>query len=1009
MTKTNRRYRPGRQYAPGGFLNFGMDKDDRQNFGNVAGVAGAMGSGIIDAAAYRNDLGNMSTGAMTASSALKGAAAGAALGPAGAIVGGVLGAGMGLLQGSRLRRDERGIRSAQRRETLTGQNNYSAALIGANPELTGGVRGASMFRNGGNMQTHSIVDYLDSIGQDSSQAARKKLAEQHGLQGYNYSAEQNLQLLGMLRSGQPPAAPPATTLPRPPAKPVAAAKPFIQPALDKMGDAVSTLLSRPQGAPKKQAAPAPPPVPLQMEKPSLAPAVNSTAVQRPPILSRPAATSGQDALEQLNDGVTMVKNWWDRQQSKKDETLHEAASTIRRPDYNPTVVTGDTIPDGKRQYHLPEVLDLNNMRFGTRNRGDRKPLETPGGVVTTFNKFTPASQYFRASKDPDNATYIGIDRQGRLKTGGRKDFGDDDQVTRTFSNKVVDFNRDANGATRLVNADPKASKTMLSPSIRVLGDDGKTTTDGRLSLLVPKNKDTRSFGSVTGGRYIFKTPDGEQKLVSGSLEDLQKQFYQMKGKHPYLEVITLDNGSYSRGLRTRDGKLSAEDQKSYDLQNASGGNFAYIQPSNYSDSKQQYKEYYTPTPNVRTRNDASYKAGHSDINEDKAIVLHHTGSTDPKTADADVRSIFMKPGGNSAHVVIGFDGTRTRYANPDQVAFHAGVSKFKGRDNVNDFSVGVEFQGDTNKKPLTDRQINSFVEYALPLIRAKKMSLDDITTHHIIAGERKPDINDRDYQRIRAVLKSKGVYATGGELKRPATAASYDPQQYASFGDKGPLAFNQGWTPHIAAAGSTTYLNRYGLLNKVVIPGDSRPGSVGLITRGNRFDVTAMDADGKPFGEKLVSGGSYEDVDKYLSSTGNVIAQRSNQILSRPEAGTTAMKFAGGGAINAPLTEAVTEGGTSTPLSSDSVEFKGPSHAAGGIQLPQVGAEVEGGETAKGSFVFSKELGFAKLHRPLAKAIGKIELKPATPDRKTALSLLRAREGRLAQAQETYKQVHGIQ
>ena len=62
----------------------------------------------------------------------------------------------------------------------------------------------------------SIVDYLNSLGQDSSQANRKKLAAQYGISNYNYSAEANTALLNAMRSGKTPSTPatpatPATT------------------------------------------------------------------------------------------------------------------------------------------------------------------------------------------------------------------------------------------------------------------------------------------------------------------------------------------------------------------------------------------------------------------------------------------------------------------------------------------------------------------------------------------------------------------------------------------------------------------------------------------------------------------------------------------------------------------------------------------------------------------------------------------------------------------------------
>lgn len=109
------------------------------------------------------------------------------------------------------------------------------------------------------------------------------------------------------------------------------------------------------------------------------------------------------------------------------------------------------------------------------------------------------------------------------------------------------------------------------------------------------------------------------------------------------------------------------------------------------------------------------------------------------------------------------------------------------------------------------------------------------------------------------------------------------------------------------------------------------------------------------------------------------------------------------------ISSQLTQGGDAEPLNSQSTEIKGNSHAQGGVQIPQLGAEVENGETTTGNFVFSKELGFAKLHRPIAKAIGKIEKKPSTTDRRNALQLLKGQEERLALSQEQYKLQNGMQ
>ena len=51
------------------------------------------------------------------------------------------------------------------------------------------------------MAVGSIVDYLKSIGQDSSYSSRKNLASQYGISNYSGTASQNTNLLKALQSG----------------------------------------------------------------------------------------------------------------------------------------------------------------------------------------------------------------------------------------------------------------------------------------------------------------------------------------------------------------------------------------------------------------------------------------------------------------------------------------------------------------------------------------------------------------------------------------------------------------------------------------------------------------------------------------------------------------------------------------------------------------------------------------------------------------------------------------
>ncbi|GEK88874.1 LysM domain-containing protein [Alkalibacterium putridalgicola] len=51
---------------------------------------------------------------------------------------------------------------------------------------------------------NSIQKYLESIGEDGSFEARKRRAEELGIKGYKGTAEQNLQLIGIIRDGNKP-------------------------------------------------------------------------------------------------------------------------------------------------------------------------------------------------------------------------------------------------------------------------------------------------------------------------------------------------------------------------------------------------------------------------------------------------------------------------------------------------------------------------------------------------------------------------------------------------------------------------------------------------------------------------------------------------------------------------------------------------------------------------------------------------------------------------------------
>lgn len=483
----------------------------------------------------------------------------------------------------------------------------------------------------------------------------------------------------------------------------------------------------------------------------------------------------------IGEAVNIVKNGISRAIDKRNGAENDPVSNFVIPGgsdtstkylLRPGSITGDTIKTfnqrvSPQQYIIPESLDVNEFTFGYRNRGDNTPIQSEAASITAFNNFLPYGRHKAGYQ-----TYIGIDSNGKLKVGDISQFGTGDFLTGTYSNEIASFMKDKNGNIVM-------SKSIKNPQQNqpayIVWDNGKLVEKPRgqaINVLVRKDDPVgNQYGNVTGGRVLVKVGD-ELRLLSGSVQDIDRQFEEMKkrNKADHGTFYTLDNGSFNRGLRTYNKQFTSSDLAKYDALNSTGGNFLYIKDKVTPTPK--FRSDTVWTPNVRTVNDESYKKGHSLTNEQKGITLHHTAFMDNDLTG--VVKHLTRPNGESAHVVIGFDGARKVLARPDQVTFHAGQSAWNGRANVNDFMVGIEFQGDTNRKDLTPQQIESAVEYMEPIIRANNIRLEDIVTHQQIRdlyfdyakknGQStkgvlpKPDINEANYKKIIEALLRKVYY-----------------------------------------------------------------------------------------------------------------------------------------------------------------------------------------------------------------------------------------------------------
>lgn len=91
----------------------------------------------------------------------------------------------------------------------------------------------------------------------------------------------------------------------------------------------------------------------------------------------------------------------------------------------------------------------------------------------------------------------------------------------------------------------------------------------------------------------------------------------------------------------------------------------------------------------------------------------------------------------SAHCLIRRDGEVVQYVPFDKRAWHAGVSKYQGRERCNDFSIGIELEG-TDTTPYTDAQYEKLVAVTQTLIGRYPAIAGNITGHSDIAPKEKP-------------------------------------------------------------------------------------------------------------------------------------------------------------------------------------------------------------------------------------------------------------------------------
>lgn len=143
------------------------------------------------------------------------------------------------------------------------------------------------------------------------------------------------------------------------------------------------------------------------------------------------------------------------------------------------------------------------------------------------------------------------------------------------------------------------------------------------------------------------------------------------------------------------------------------------------------------------------------------LIIHHTAG---EGEAEDVARFFQDPKRRvSSHYVIGRSGQIIRCVAEKDRAWHAGVSEWRGRPQVNDFSIGIELcnRGD-GAEPFPDAQYAALIQLTREIAARHPILPQDITGHKEVArpvGRKQDPALNFDWERYRLGLK--GAFRRG--------------------------------------------------------------------------------------------------------------------------------------------------------------------------------------------------------------------------------------------------------
>ncbi|WP_286828078.1 MULTISPECIES: N-acetylmuramoyl-L-alanine amidase [Kordiimonas] len=121
------------------------------------------------------------------------------------------------------------------------------------------------------------------------------------------------------------------------------------------------------------------------------------------------------------------------------------------------------------------------------------------------------------------------------------------------------------------------------------------------------------------------------------------------------------------------------------------------------------------------------------------VVIHYTGM---RTGTEALERLCDPKAEVSAHYLIEEDGRIFRMVPDDKRAWHAGVSSWQGRENLNHYSIGIELVNPGHEfgyREFPGRQISSLLDLLTDLKKRHTIPVAHFIGHSDIAPDRKTD------------------------------------------------------------------------------------------------------------------------------------------------------------------------------------------------------------------------------------------------------------------------------